>query len=247
ACGQRTPPRPPSARDLRRGAPRRGAAERRLPADRPAAPRADVGGARDGLRPAARHGARGLHLRLRPDPARLARVRAGPRGRLPPRRGRLHGHHGRRSRGHGGRQPRRPGGGRPLRRAQHRAGLRAGAEPLPGRRALLPLLLHAEGHVRPLRERLRRLPRRLRHARRALRGARPHPDGQGEDVPRAARRHGVLERAAGLDRRPARGQGPHLAARPRPLPDDGRRRRDRRGLRAGGRRSGRRRLDPVRV
>ena len=54
--------------------------------------------------------------------------------------------------------------------------------------AELPLLLHAQGHVRPLRERLRGLPGRLRHARRAVRGRDPAPDGEDPLLPDRARR-----------------------------------------------------------
>ena len=54
--------------------------------------------------------------------------------------------------------------------------------------ARVPLLLHAQGHVRPLRERLRGLPRRLRHARRAVRGAHADPDRQGPPLPGRAGR-----------------------------------------------------------
>ena len=57
----------------------------------------------------------------------------------------------------------------------------------------LPLLLHPQGHVRPLRERVRGLPRRLRDARRALRGRHPAPDAEDPLLPDRA----VRQRATG--------------------------------------------------
>ena len=56
--------------------------------------------------------------------------------------------------------------GRRLGRPRHRAAARAVAERVRRRRRDLPLLLHPQGHVRPLRERVRGLPRRVRDARR---------------------------------------------------------------------------------
>ena len=58
-----------------------------------------------------------------------------------------------------------------------------GLNPYVRHRPRVPLLLHAQGHVRPLRERLRRLPRRLRHARRDVRGAHADPDRQDPHFP----------------------------------------------------------------
>ena len=55
-------------------------------------------------------------------------------------------------------------------------------------RARLPLLLRAQGHVRPLRERLRRASRRLRHARRAVRGGDAAPDAEDPPLPDRALR-----------------------------------------------------------
>ena len=63
--------------------------------------------------------------------------------------------------------------GRDQRRARHRAPARAVAQRVRRHRHQLPLLLHAEGHVRPLRERVRGLPGRVRHARRGC--SRPRP------------------------------------------------------------------------
>ena len=118
----------------------------------------------------------GLDLRLRPHAARPPGVRPGARGRPPAGRRGLRDHHRRRARDHGGGQPRRRRGRRVLDRPRHRAPARAGLQRVGRPRADLPLLLHAQGHVRPLRERLRGLPRRLRHARRALRGRDAAPD-----------------------------------------------------------------------
>ena len=62
----------------------------------------------------------------------------------------------------------------------------------------LPLLLHAEGDVRPLRERVRGLPGRVRHARRAVRGGDAAPDAEDPVLPDRAVRQRVLVRAGGL-------------------------------------------------
>ena len=56
----------------------------------------------------------------------------------------------------------------------------------------LPLLLHAQGHVRALRVGVRGLPRRLRHARRAVRGAHADPDPQDPRLPRGPGRPPLL-------------------------------------------------------
>ncbi|CAA9496491.1 MAG: FIG01121566: hypothetical protein, partial [uncultured Solirubrobacteraceae bacterium] len=229
-----------SARSLerRRGAPRGRAALRRLPADRPRAHRADDGRTRDGLRAHARYREGRVDLRVGAHARGRAGLRAGPRGRRPARGGGLHGHHGWRAGDHGSRQPRGAGGRWSLGRAEHRAGVRAGGQPVSGRGARVPLLLHAQGHVRPLRQRLRRLPRGLRDPRRALRGARAHPDAQGPSLPGAARGLAVLERAGRLGGRAACRAGPDLAGGPGSLPGHRRPPGDRRRLRAGGSRAG---------
>ena len=95
-----------------------------------------------------------------------------------------------------GAQGRRRAVGRP----QHRAAVRAGRQPLLRHRARVPLLLHAQDHVRPLRQRVRRLPGRLRHDGRALGGAHPDPDREDRRVPGRARRHRLLARADRLGR-----------------------------------------------
>ena len=77
------------------------------------------------------------------------------------------------ARAHGGGEPGRPRQRGALDRPQHRAALRGGDQPVRRPPAEVPLLLHAQGHVRPLRQLVRGLSRRLRHARRAVRGARP--------------------------------------------------------------------------
>ncbi len=71
----------------------------------------------------------------------------------------------------------------------------------------LPLLLRAQGDVRPLRERVRRLPRRLRHARRAVRGRHAAPDREDPPLPDRAVRHVLLGRARRLAVRRGCGRG----------------------------------------
>ena len=194
--------------DRRRGGSRRRAAERPQPGHRRPARCAHALGDRDGLRGAAWHPARRLGLRLGAHAAGQPGVRAGPRGRPAPRPRRLHRHHRRRAGGDGGGQPRRARGRRAVGRPQHRAALRAARQRLRRRRAGVPLLLHAQDHVRALRERVRRAARRLRHARRALRGAHAHPDRQDPPLPRGPGRRRPLARAAGVDARAAHRRRP---------------------------------------
>ena len=139
--------------------------------------------------------------------ARPPRVRARARDRPHRRRGGPGDHHRRRPRRDGGRQPRRPRRGRALDRPQHRAALRAGPQRVLRHRPRVPLLLHAQDHVRALRERLRRLPRRLRHARRDVRGAHADPDRQDPPLPGRADRQRLLGRPGRLDPRAPAGGG----------------------------------------
>ena len=81
--------------------------------------------------------------------------------------------------------------------------------------AQLPLLLRAQGHVRPLRERVRRLPGRLRHARRAVRGRDAAPDRQDPPLPDRPVRLGLLERARRLAARHGGAQAATSASRTR--------------------------------
>ena len=67
----------------------------------------------------------------------------------------------------GGRQPRRAATPARSRSGSTSSCRSSRAEPVRRHRPRVPLLLHAQDHVRPLRERVRGLPRRLRHARRA--------------------------------------------------------------------------------
>src|SRR5262249_40314944 len=116
---------------------------------------------------------------------------------------------------------------RPLDRLQHRAAVRAGAEPVPRYADPLPLLLRAQDDVREVLGRLPHLPRRFRDARRAVRCARPDPDREALPVPGDPLRGALLARARALARgsRPAgaadlsRPPGPHPAdPPPRPPP-----------------------------
>ena len=147
-------------------------------------------------------------------PARRATTRATrPRARWPARSAtRLRDHHRRRPGDHGGGEPRRARRRRPVGRPRHRPAGRAGAERLGRRRAQLPLLLRAQGDVRPLRERLRRVPRRVRDARRAVRGGDAAPDREDPLLPDRARRPGLLGRA----RRLAAGLRAHRREHQRP-------------------------------
>ena len=178
-------------RDRGREAPR-AATERRLPRDRPVAGAADPVRVRRGLRRDGQ-GRPGDHgLRLGPDAAGRPGLRAGPDDRPAAGRGRLRGHHRRRTGHDGGRQPRLSRGWRTVGRLQHRAAARAGHEPVRRPRRRVPLLLRAQGDVREVRRRVRHPARRLRDARRAVRGADPHPDRQGPPLPGRAGRPGVL-------------------------------------------------------
>ena len=115
--------------------------------------------------------------RTPPGHPRVRRTRA--RKRRKARRGRLRDHHRRRPGGHGGGQPRRsrrPASPRSASTSSCRTSRRSNQ--LRRRRADVPLLLRAQGDVRPLRERVRRLPRRLRDARRAVRGGDAAPDAR---------------------------------------------------------------------
>ena len=199
-------PHPPG--HARRGAPRRRAPRGRHRAHGGGTARAHPRRARRGLR-----GARGdlgcavVGLRLGPHGDGAPRLRARARDRAAPRRGRLRDHHRRRPGHHGGRQPRRAG--RPARRASaSTSSCRSSRrEPLPGHLAALPLLLHAQGHVRALRERVRRVPRRLRDPRRAVRGAPLDPDRQDPPLPGRPRAARLLGRPARLAARAAARRG----------------------------------------
>ena len=94
------------------------------------------------------------------------------------RRGGLPDHHRRRARRDGGGQPGGAGGRRAVGRTRHRAPARGAAQPLRRPAADVPLLLHAQGDVRPLRLRVRVPARRFRDAGRALRGADAAPDAE---------------------------------------------------------------------
>ena len=89
-------------------------------------------------------------------------------------------------------------------------------------RARVPLLLHAQDHVRPLRERVRGLPRRVRHARRAVRGAHADPDRQDPSVPGRAGRDATT--GAGWSTGSASGCWPRATSRPRTSSCDAHRR-----------------------
>src|ERR1043166_7957930 len=88
-----------------------------------------------------------------------------------------------------GPHPRRVRRRRRLHRLQHRAAVRAEAEPLPDARAHLQILLRPQDDVRQVQQRLHHLPRRLRDARRDVRGAHAHPDAQDQELPRRPLRH----------------------------------------------------------
>ena len=105
-------------------------------------------------------------------------------------------------------------GRRAVDRPRHRAPARAGLmNHWVDLGADLPLLLHAQGHVRPLRERVRGLPGRLRHARRAVRGRHAAPDRQDPPLPDRARRARLLAGPGRLAARPgARGRQDRAAA-----------------------------------
>ena len=157
------------------------------------------GGAARGLRRASRTSARPSPSSARP--ARRATIRctarrARRRARARPRR--LLDHHRRRPRDHGGRQPRGARRRRAVDRARHRAPARAVREPLRRPGPQLPLLLHPQGDVRPLRERVRGLPGRVRDARRAVRGRDAAPDGEDPPLPDRPVRLVVLARAGRL-------------------------------------------------
>ena len=137
------------------GHPRRGDhrgrdADGAFDAHRRRAPRADRGRAQSGLRGVARGRSGGLRVRLGSHAARRRGVRARPRRRPSNRRGGLRRDHRRRPGDDGGGQPRRSRGGRGLGRAQHRAAVRAGDEPLRRHRPQLRLLLQSQADVRAL-------------------------------------------------------------------------------------------------
>ena len=119
-------------------------------------------------------------------------------------------------RDHGGGQPRRARGRGAVDRPRHRAPARAVREPVRRHRPELPLLLHAQGHVRPLRERVRRLPGRVRDAGRAVRGGHAAPDLQDPPLPDGAVRLGVLGRARRVAARPVAAQRQHRRRGRRP-------------------------------
>ena len=111
----------------------------------------------------------------------------------------------------------------------------AATTPVPRRRPearQLPVLLHAQGHVREGGARVRAAARRLRDARRGVRAAHARADRQGaaraDRAPRRAGRH-VLAHVAAVRRQRAPRPRLHLAARPRAGEDHRRRRRRARG------------------
>ena len=209
-------PHPPAASDHAR----RGAARGRDHGDplrahrRPARP-AHPGRAAGRVHGAQPHRQGGLDLRLGAHAARPPALPGGARDGAHARPRRLRDHHRRRAGDHGGRQPRGARRRRAVRRPRDRPPERAGRERVRRRRARLPLLLRAQGHVRPLRERLRRLPRRLRDDGRAVRGGHAAPDAEDPLLPDRARGQRLLERADRLAARHGAGRGQHLALRRR--------------------------------
>ena len=134
------------------------------------------------LRPV-RHGVRlGAHPRR--TSVLPARHRDGESAGAP----RIHGDDRRRSRTDGGREPRRARSRRPLGRRQHRAAVRAGAEPLLRSHRHVPVFLRAQGAAVQVLVRVRRAARRSGHARRAERSA--HADSDEEDSALSGRADG---------------------------------------------------------
>ena len=194
-------PRPPAAPPdhLRRGAAR--GRDGAIIADARPTTRGSRGSPRScayGLPARSRTSARRCRSSARPARRRRPGVRAGARAGAARSASRARDHHRRRPGDHGGGQPRRPRSGRAVDRPRHRAAARAGDERLGRPPARLPLLLHAQGHVRPLRERVRGLPRRLRDAGRAVRGADAAPDREDPRLPDRARRQRLLGRPGRL-------------------------------------------------
>ena len=118
-------------------------------------------------------------------------------------------------------------------RREHPAAVRGRDDAVPRRRSearQLPLLLHAQGHVREGGARVRAAARRVRHARRGVRAADARADGQGaaraDRAARRARRHVLVELDAVRRARAARPRL-HLARRHEPRDDHRRRRRSR--------------------
>ena len=97
---------------------------------------------------------------------------------------------------HGGGESRLQGGRRPLRRLQHRAPPRAGAEPVVRPLAHVRPLPRAQGDVREGRRGLRHLPRRLRDAGRAVGGAHAAADEEDRRLPDRPLRLRLLGRDA---------------------------------------------------
>ena len=193
AQGRRRPRRRPRLRDDRvGGAPRARPRVARRPEDRQRRAEGDALRVR-GLRAVPRR-PQGRDLRLGAHAPRRPAVRADRRARPRARRGRLDGDHRRGPGDHGSRHRGRGRG--ELVRREHPAAVRGGDHAVPRRRPearQLPLLLHAQGHVREGGARVRAAARRLRHARRGLRAAHARADGQGAaraDRPaRRSRRH----------------------------------------------------------
>ena len=104
---------------------------------------------------------------------------------------------------------------------------RAAPQPLRQPQPQLPLLLRPQADVRPLRPRLRHLPRRLRHPRRDVREPDPDPDRPDPALPHDPRRLRPLAAPARLARH-HRGRRPDRPRRPAP---PGHRRHPRRSLR----------------
>ena len=121
---------------------------------------------------------------------RGARPRAG--------RGRLRGHHRRRSRARWRRPTRAPARPAGVASASASSCRSSRAQRVGRHRHQLPLLLRPQDDVREVRPGLRRPARRLRHPRRAVRGAHPGPDPQGHPVPGRAVRQRLLGRPGRL-------------------------------------------------
>ncbi|CAA9490155.1 MAG: hypothetical protein AVDCRST_MAG38-2577, partial [uncultured Solirubrobacteraceae bacterium] len=211
---------------------RRGAARGRQPGDPLRARRRGPGAAHPGRAPDGLQGPRprrqgGVDLRVRADARGAPRVRDGPPRRRPARPPGLLDHHRRRPRSHGGRQPRRPRRRGAVDRPRDRAAVRAVDEPAHRPAARVPLLLRAQGHVRALRQRIRRLPRRLRDDGRALRSGHAGPDPEDPPLPDHPGGVGLLARADRLAGRDDGRGGEDLRARPRASAHHRRSRRDR--------------------